>query len=112
MGKGMMAVVAAIAVLLGVGTWAVAQDTIQGQVVSVMIEKCGMKPGTCQGFVELRETSGRVVKMFVDPNSKLTTAGKPITIAELGIGNYVSAKGTRISAQAPWWLGREAELSN
>lgn len=112
----MMALVAAIAALLtigSIGTWAVAQeDALQGQVVSITITKCALKPGTCEGWVELREASGQVVKLFVDPNSRLTRAGKPIMISELGIGNFIRARGARMSAAAPWWLGREVELSN
>ncbi|MBI3079291.1 MAG: hypothetical protein HYY85_20260 [Deltaproteobacteria bacterium] len=116
MRRGMMALVAAMAVVLVVGlmgTWAVAQDdTLQGQVVSITITKCALKPGTCEGWVELREASGQVVKLFVDPNTRLTRAGKPIMISELGIGNFIRASGSRVSTVAPWWLGKTAELSN
>lgn len=115
MGNAMRTLVAAMAVLLVVGlmgTWAVADDTLQGQVVSVMITKCGMKPGTCEGWVEIRDAGGQVVRMFVDPNTKLSRGGKAIHIGELGIGNFIRVSGTRVSPSAPWWLGKEAELSN
>jgi hypothetical protein len=63
--------------------------TLRGQVESITITECGLKPGECEGFVLVR-TDDDTRHVQVTRDTEITRAGRPILLGELGIGNVVT----------------------
>ena len=64
-------------------------QTIRGQVQSITITHCDLKPGNCEGYVTLTTDQG-VQQVLVTRDTAITRAGTPILLGELGTGNVVT----------------------
>ncbi|MBI3326302.1 MAG: hypothetical protein HYZ81_06325 [Nitrospinae bacterium] len=82
--------------LLGVlafwGTTGFAQQKVEGMVVALKIEKCGMQPGSCEGTVEIGEP-GKARTFRIEPGTTtIKKGGHPVVLQELMLGDRVTAE--------------------
>ena len=82
----------ALATLVSLVGLAEAQ-TIRGQVQSITITHCDLKPGNCEGYITLTTDQG-VRQVLVTRDTEITRVGKPILLGELGTGNVVTLHDT------------------
>jgi hypothetical protein len=72
----------------------------EGQIRSIQIDKCGLKPGSCEGSVILAQAGGiGEVRLAIQPRTRLKRGDQLITIEELGVGNYVKVEAVQIPGQ-------------
>ena len=72
-----------------------------GQIKSIKIEKCGLRPGTCEGSVILAQPGGQEVTLAILPGTWLKRGEQLVLLDELGVGNYVTAQAAPLPATAP-----------
>jgi hypothetical protein len=89
----------ASAALAGAGSSQKVQP-YEGQIKSIKIDKCGMQPGSCEGFVILSNPKdNKEVRLAIKPGTWLKRGDQFITIDELGVGNYVKVEAVQIPGQ-------------
>jgi hypothetical protein len=72
----------------------------EGQIRSIKIDKCGLRPGTCEGSIVLAKAgSNEEVTLAIKPGTWLKRGDQFVTIDELGVGNYVRAEAVEIPGQ-------------
>jgi hypothetical protein len=71
-----------------------------GQIKSIKIDKCGLKPGTCEGSIVLAQKGGPEVALAILPGTWIQRGGQLVTIDELGVGNYIMAQATPLPQEA------------
>ena len=82
--------------MVGVGTWGVANAAPQGQAQSftgqvreVKIYQCGLEPGTCAGSLVLAQARGQQIDLAIPAGTTLQRGNQRVHLEELGVGNYV-----------------------
>ncbi|MGH8058691.1 MAG: hypothetical protein ACREOH_15875 [Candidatus Entotheonellia bacterium] len=86
------ALVTLLSVLALWGTAGFAQQKVEGMVVALKIEKCGMKPGTCEGTVEVGEP-GKARAFRIEPGTTtIKKGGQAVVLQELKLGDKVAAE--------------------
>lgn len=69
-----------------------AQEKVEGMVVKLQIDKCGMKPGTCEGMVGIGEP-GKARTLSIEAGTTTIKKGdKVVVLQELRLGDQVAAK--------------------
>jgi hypothetical protein len=82
--------------MVGVGTWGVANAAPQGQAQSytgqvreIKIDQCGLEPGTCAGSLVLAQARGQQVDLAIPAGTTMQRGNQRVHLEELGVGNYV-----------------------
>jgi hypothetical protein len=72
----------------------------EGQIKTVKIDKCGMQPGSCEGYVVLTTPAdNKEVRLGIKAGTWLKRGDQFITIDELGVGNYVKVEAVQLPGQ-------------
>jgi hypothetical protein len=72
----------------------------EGQIRAINIDKCGLKPGTCEGSITLAiADGGQEVTLAIKPQTWLKRGDQFVTIDQLGVGNYVKVEAVQLSGQ-------------
>ena len=72
----------------------------EGRITSVTIDKCGLKPGTCEGSITLAPAGGgQEVTLAIKPRTRLTRGDQDVTIDELAVGNSVKVEAEQLPGQ-------------
>jgi hypothetical protein len=90
--------------MVGVGTWGVANASPQGQAQSytgqvreIKIDQCGLEPGTCAGSLVLAQARGQEVDIAIPAGTTLQRGNQRVHLEELGVGNYVMVQAAPLS---------------
>jgi hypothetical protein len=90
--------------MVGVGTWGVANAAPQGQAQSytgqvreIKIDQCGLEPGTCAGSLVLAQARGQEVDLAIPAGTTLQRGNQRVHLEELGVGNYVMVQAAPLS---------------
>jgi hypothetical protein len=90
--------------MVGVGTWGVANAAPQGQAQSytgqvreIKIDQCGLEPGTCAGSLVLAQARGQEVDIAIPAGTTLQRGNQRVHLEELGVGNYVMVQAAPLS---------------
>jgi hypothetical protein len=73
----------------------------EGQIKSIKIDKCGLRPGTCEGSIVISQKEGGEVTLAILPGTWIKRGEHLVLIDELSVGNYVKAQATALPAVAP-----------
>jgi hypothetical protein len=60
-----------------------------GEIVSVRIDRCGKRPGLCQGTIILAQPDGRQLTLAIRPGTWIKRGDRLVLLEELGAGNDV-----------------------
>jgi hypothetical protein len=71
-----------------------------GQVQSIRVDKCGQRPGLCEGAIVLTLQHGSTVSLAMRPGMWLKRGDRLVHLEELRVGD-------QIHVQASRWPGRE-----
>jgi hypothetical protein len=64
-----------------------------GRITSVTIEKCGLKPGTCEGSITVAPAhGGPAITLAITPWTRLTRGEQDVIIEDLSVGNAVTVE--------------------
>jgi hypothetical protein len=90
--------------MVGVGTWGVANAAPQGQAQSytgqvreIKIDQCGLEPGTCAGSLVLAQARGQEVDLAIPAGTTIQRGNQRVHLEELGVGNYVMVQAAPLS---------------
>jgi hypothetical protein len=90
--------------MVGVGTWGVANAAPQGQAQSytgqvreIKIDQCGLEPGTCAGSLVLAQARGQEVDLAIPAGITIQRGNQRVHLEELGVGNYVMVQAAPLS---------------
>jgi hypothetical protein len=102
-----------LAALVGVGTWGAASAAspaqarvYAGQVRQIIIDQCGLEPGTCAGSLVLAQARGHQVDLAIPAGTTMQRGNQRVHLEELGVGNYVMVQATALSP-SPQGNGRD-----
>jgi hypothetical protein len=72
----------------------------EGQITAIKIDKCGLKPGTCEGSITLATADGgQEVTLVIKPRTWLRRGDQFVTIDELSVGNYVKVEAVQLPGE-------------
>jgi hypothetical protein len=72
----------------------------EGQIRAITIDKCGLKPGTCEGSITLAiADSGQAVTLAIKPQTWLKRGDEFVTIDQLAVGNDVKVQAVQLPGQ-------------
>jgi hypothetical protein len=65
----------------------------EGRITSVVIDKCGLKPGTCEGSITLAPAGGgQEITLAITPRTRLRRGEQDVIIEDLSAGNEVKVE--------------------
>ena len=71
----------------------------EGQIKSIRVDKCGLKPGSCEGAIVLAQQGGGEVVLAIKPGTWIQRGDNLVLIEQLGVGNYVKARATKLPGE-------------
>jgi hypothetical protein len=71
----------------------------RGQITSVRIDKCGKRPGLCEGMITLVARDGGVVALAIRPGTWIKRGDRLVLLEELSVGNYVHVQAIEIAEE-------------
>jgi hypothetical protein len=71
----------------------------EGQIKSIKIDSCGLKPGTCEGSIVLAKKEGDEVALAIKQGTWLKRGEHFVLLEELGVGNYVHVEAVQIAGE-------------
>lgn len=102
-GKTVVLLLAWIALSLGVASLGIAgeQKTLLlkqywGKITSVRIDKCGKRPGLCEGIIILASRDGAPLALAIRPGTWIKRGDHLILLEELSVGNDVHVQAIEI----------------
>ncbi|HXH11312.1 MAG TPA: hypothetical protein VNP04_16315 [Alphaproteobacteria bacterium] len=84
--------------LAGVWRWTQLQQ-YWGEIKSVRIDKCGRRPGRCEGAVVLARREGGEVVLAIRPGTWIKRGERLVLIEELQVGDAVHVQAFEIEGQ-------------
>jgi len=80
-------------------TIGLAQQKVEGMVVALKIEKCGMQPGSCEGTIDIGEP-GKARTLAVAPGTTtINKEGHVVVLQEVKLGDRAVAEVVRKDGQ-------------
>jgi hypothetical protein len=78
----------------------------EGQITSIHIDRCGLKPGTCEGSITVATADGgREVRLAIKPQTWLKRGDQFITIDQLAVGDEVQVEAVQLPGELQMrWL--------
>ena len=71
-----------------------------GHITSITIEKCGLKPGTCEGSIILAPTDGGPdITLAIKPRTRLARGEQDVIIEDLSVGDEVKVEAEQLPGQ-------------
>lgn len=84
--------------LAGVWRWTQLQQ-YWGEIKSVRVDKCGRRPGLCEGAVVLARREGGEVVLAIRPGTWIKRGERLVLIEELQVGDAVHVQAFEIEGQ-------------
>jgi hypothetical protein len=70
-----------------------------GKITAIRVDRCGKRPGLCEGVIILTQREGGDVTLAIRPGTWITRAEHPMLIEELSIGNEVHVQAVEIAGE-------------
>jgi hypothetical protein len=67
-----------------------------GQVTAVRIDKCGKRPGLCEGVIILTSRTGASVALAIRPGTWIKRGDHLVLLEDVGVGNEVHVQAIEI----------------
>jgi hypothetical protein len=107
-GKTVVLLLAWIALSIGVASLGIAgaPKTVLikqywGKIASVRIDKCGKRPGLCEGMIILARRDGAPVTLAIRPGTWIKRSDHLVVLEELSVGNEVHVQAIEIVGEGP-----------
>jgi len=68
-----------------------------GQVQSITIDRCGQRPGLCEGTMVLRLRQGSQVRLSIRPGMWLTRGDRLVHLEELRVGDQIHVQAFEVA---------------
>jgi hypothetical protein len=68
-----------------------------GKIVSVRVDRCGKRPGLCEGVIVLAQGDGRQSTLAIRPGTWIKRGDRLVLLEELGAGNDVHVQAIEIA---------------
>jgi hypothetical protein len=72
----------------------------EGEIKSIKIDNCGLRPGLCEGSVVLAQKDGREMPLDIRVGTWIKRGDRFLTIEELRVGDQVKAQTFRLPGEA------------
>ena len=102
-GKAVVLLLAGIALSLGVASLGIAGEPrtalikqYWGKIASIRIDKCGERPGLCEGMIILARRDGELVTLAIRPGTWIKRGDRLVLIEELSVGNDIHVQAIAI----------------
>ena len=70
-----------------------------GKIVSVRVDRCGKRPGLCEGVIILAQGDGRQSALAIRPGTWIKRGDRLVLLEELGAGNDVHVQAIEIAEE-------------
>ena len=90
--KGIVVLFALLGLFALSQTIGFAQEKVEGMVVALKIDKCGMKPGTCEGTIGIGEPGKARTLLIKGGTTTIKKGGQVVVLQELKLGDKVAAE--------------------
>jgi hypothetical protein len=70
-----------------------------GKIVSVRVDRCGKRPGLCEGVIILAQGDGRQSALAIRPGTWIKRGDRFVLLEELGAGNDVHVQAIEIAEE-------------
>ena len=102
-GKAVVLLLAWIALSIGVASLGIAGEPktvllkqYWGKIASVRIDKCGKRPGLCEGMIILASRDGGPLALAIRPGTWIKRGDHLVLLEELSVGNDVHVQAIEI----------------
>jgi hypothetical protein len=72
-----------------------------GTITSVRIDRCGTRPGLCEGAIILAQREGAEVTLAIRPGTWIKRGERLVLLDELRVGHDVHVQAIEIAAEIP-----------
>jgi hypothetical protein len=70
-----------------------------GNITSIRVDRCGKRPGLCEGTIILAQRQGGEVTLAIRPGTWIKRGERLVLIEELSVGNDVHVQAIEIAGQ-------------
>jgi hypothetical protein len=70
-----------------------------GKITSVRIDKCGRRPGLCEGMIFLAQRDGGQLALAIRPGTWIKRGDRLVLLEELSAGNEIHVQAIEIAAE-------------
>jgi hypothetical protein len=71
----------------------------RGQITSIKIDKCGLRPGLCEGSIILTQQGNRAITLAIRPGTWIKRGERLALIEELRVGDEVHVQAFEIAGE-------------
>jgi hypothetical protein len=73
----------------------------RGTIRSIRIDRCGTRPGLCEGAINLAQREGAEVTLAIRPGTWIKRGERLVLLEELRVGHDVHVQAIEIAAEIP-----------
>jgi len=70
-----------------------------GKITSVRIDKCGRRPGLCEGMIILAQRDGGPLALAIRPGTWIKPGDQLVLLEELRVGNHIHIQAIEIAEE-------------
>jgi hypothetical protein len=70
-----------------------------GTITSIRVDRCGKRPGLCEGAIVLTKREGGEVAVAIRPGTWIKRGERLVLLEDLGVGNDVHVQAIEIAAE-------------
>jgi hypothetical protein len=70
-----------------------------GKIISVRVDRCGKRPGLCEGVIVLAQGDGRQSALAIRPGTWIKRGDSLVLLEELGAGNDIHVQAIEIAEE-------------
>jgi hypothetical protein len=70
-----------------------------GEITSIKVDRCGKRPGLCEGTIILAQRQGGTVTLAIRPGTWIKRGERLVLIEELSVGNDIHVQAIEIAGQ-------------
>ena len=70
-----------------------------GKIISVRIDRCGKRPGLCQGMIILAQRDGGQLALAVRPGTWIKRGDRLVLLEDLRVGNDIHVQAIEIAGE-------------
>jgi hypothetical protein len=70
-----------------------------GKIISVRVDKCGKRPGLCEGMIILAQGDGGPLALAIRPGTWIKRGDQLVLLEELSVGNDIHVQAIEIAEE-------------
>ena len=74
-------------------------QAVLGKITSVRIDKCGRRPGLCEGMIILAQRDGGPLALAIRPGTWIKRGDQLVLLEELNVGNDIHVQAIEIAEE-------------